>query len=86
MKARLVPLYFQGKRDEEFDRQVNCIKELLKEEAEILEPVALGNPLPMKCRPPVLSVRLTRRENEIDIPSSSLLQFGTVYGLKLSLT
>jgi hypothetical protein len=44
-KARLVPLYFAG-RDDEFYGQVERLKSLLAEEAEILEPVALGAPLP----------------------------------------
>ncbi len=45
MKARIVPLYFPG-RDEEFDTQVTNLKNLISEEAEILEPVALGAALP----------------------------------------
>jgi hypothetical protein len=44
MKARLVPLAFPG-RDEEFDTQVNNLKTLLVDEAEILDPVVLGEPL-----------------------------------------
>ncbi|MFY9446239.1 MAG: hypothetical protein WBK48_02825 [Dethiobacteria bacterium] len=84
MKARLVPLYFQGKRDEEFDRQVNCIKELLKEEAEILEPVALGNPLPDADAAlfPVLIGEAYRQADKIakiDIPIVIITsEFGTV--------
>ena len=45
MKARLVPIYFPG-RDEDFDRQLDTIKTLLADEAEILAPAALGEPLP----------------------------------------
>ena len=45
MKARLVPVYFDPGRDNEFDEQVNTLKSLLSE-AEILAPVALGAPLP----------------------------------------
>ena len=45
MKARLIPVYFPG-RDEDFDKQSDILKVLLAEEAEILEPVALGSPLP----------------------------------------
>src|SRR6185503_17938104 len=46
MKARLVPLYFKIGRDADFDKQVTTLRSLLAEEAEILEPVALGSPLP----------------------------------------
>jgi hypothetical protein len=46
MKARLVPLYFKGKRGEEFDQQVGRLRTLLKEEASVLEPAELGSPLP----------------------------------------
>jgi len=46
MKARLVPVYFESARDKEFDEQVIRLKEQLTEEAEILEPVALGSPIP----------------------------------------
>ena len=45
MKARLVPIYFPG-RDEDFDRQLDTLKTLLADEAEILAPAALGEPLP----------------------------------------
>lgn len=43
MKARLVPVYFEDERDDEFDRVFGNLKELLKDEAEFLEPVELGN-------------------------------------------
>ncbi|NLX57050.1 MAG: hypothetical protein GXY58_18230 [Planctomycetaceae bacterium] len=46
MKARLVPLYLDPGRDDEFDRQLAAIHELLGEYAEFLAPVALGQPLP----------------------------------------
>jgi hypothetical protein len=46
MKARLVPAYFKSGRDDEFNKQVNRLGNLLVEEAEILEPIALGSPLP----------------------------------------
>jgi len=46
MKARLVPLYFQSGRDEDYNLQLENLKGLLAEEAEILEPVALGSRLP----------------------------------------
>jgi len=46
MKARLVPLYFKSGMDDEFKRQLASLKDLLAEEAEMLEPVALGARLP----------------------------------------
>ena len=45
MKARLVPVYFPGKNDD-FDRQLAALKDLLAGEAELLEPVLLGTALP----------------------------------------
>ncbi len=46
MKARLVPVYFQSGRDENYNLQLENLKGLLAEEAEILEPMALGSRLP----------------------------------------
>ena len=46
MRARLAPIYFKGKKNDEFDVQVATLKELLAEEAEFLEPVELGKDLP----------------------------------------
>ena len=46
MKARLVPVYFDPGRDSGFDEQVAVLKSLLGGKAELLEPVALGRPLP----------------------------------------
>lgn len=46
MKARLVPLYFRSVDDPEFSAQVGKLKELLREEADILDPRPLGSPIP----------------------------------------
>jgi hypothetical protein len=46
MKARLVPVFFQSGRDEDFDTQVENLASLLENEADILEPVPLGKTLP----------------------------------------
>ncbi|MGQ9748007.1 MAG: hypothetical protein ACUVQZ_09680 [Candidatus Caldatribacteriaceae bacterium] len=46
MKAELVPLYFQSQDDPEFRSQVENLRKLLQDEAEILEPCPLGDPLP----------------------------------------
>ncbi len=46
MKARLVPLYFKSGMDAEFKAQLETVKALLKDEAELLPPAALGSTLP----------------------------------------
>ena len=46
MKARLVPLYFESAQDPDFLNQVNALRSLLADEAEILEAVQLGLELP----------------------------------------
>jgi hypothetical protein len=45
MKPRLIPLAFPG-RDADFDQQLAHLRQLLSTEAEILQPVQLGEPLP----------------------------------------
>jgi hypothetical protein len=47
MKARLVPVYFKSGRDAIFTTQLERLRSLLREEADILEPVALGSSLPV---------------------------------------
>ena len=46
MTARLVPVYFDPGRDQDFDKQLSTLQSLLADSAEILPPVALGQPLP----------------------------------------
>jgi hypothetical protein len=46
MKARFVPIYFVKGRDEDFDLQLGRLKELLADQAQILDPVPLGGKLP----------------------------------------
>lgn len=46
MKARLVPVFFPAGRNADFDTQLDSLKILLQEQAELLEPVPLGAPLP----------------------------------------
>lgn len=46
MKAVLVPVYFELSRDEDFDKQLNNLKKMLSDEAEFLDPAALGSKLP----------------------------------------
>jgi hypothetical protein len=46
MKAKLVPIYFKSADDPDFSTQLQKLHELLAEEAELLEPVRLGEKLP----------------------------------------
>ena len=46
MKAKFVPVFFQSAQDPDFVNQLANLKTLLAEEAEILDPVALGDKLP----------------------------------------
>jgi len=46
MKTILIPVYFDPGRDENFDKHLRIVKDLLKEDAEFTEPYALGKPLP----------------------------------------
>jgi hypothetical protein len=46
MKTLLVPVFFDPGRDENFDKHLNIVKDLLKDEAEFIKPYALGETLP----------------------------------------
>ena len=46
MKARLVPLFFDSGRDEDFEIQLDILKSLLAAEADFLEPLPLGSSIP----------------------------------------
>ena len=46
MKAKLVPLYFKSGMDKDFKKQTLNLKNLLKDVAEIIEPIPLGEKLP----------------------------------------
>lgn len=84
MRARLVPMYFQSGRNEGFDAQVERLKNLLADEAEILEPVALGSPLPEAeavVFPQILgdAYRQVKDFQQIDLPILIITsEFGTV--------
>ncbi|MBT8366425.1 MAG: hypothetical protein KJP23_17140 [Deltaproteobacteria bacterium] len=43
MKARLIPVYFMSGKNEDFDRQLRNLQELLADVADFLEPIALGS-------------------------------------------
>jgi len=46
MLAQVVPLYFREGRDEDFDTQLDLLKEILEGDVEFLPEVALGDPIP----------------------------------------
>jgi len=46
MRARVVPLYFQSGMDADFSAQIGRLENLFRDEADIVEPVPLGAPLP----------------------------------------
>lgn len=82
-KARLIPLFFPG-RDSAFDAQVAALRNLLAEEAEVLEPAALGSALPVADAvvfPQVLgdAYKLVPQIRDIAVPMLIITsEFGTV--------
>ena len=84
MKTILIPVYFDPGRDENFDKHLNIVKDLLKEDAEFLEPRALGNKLPdadAVIFPQMLGEAYNRIEalKAISLPIMVITsQFGTV--------
>ncbi len=83
MKARLIPLFFNG-RDAEFDTQLAILHEQLADEAEILSPLPLGSPLPEAeaiIFPQLLGEAYRRLDDfrKIDFPILTVTsEFGTV--------
>jgi hypothetical protein len=49
MKAVLVPMYFQSGMDDDYQKQLSVLRSLLKDKANILEPIALGTAIPEKA-------------------------------------
>lgn len=84
MKAQLTPLYFEPGRDGDFDKHLDLLKELLREDAEFGEPVALGDTLPQSdgvIFPQMLGEAYKRIEDFKGIPVPILVvtsTFGTV--------
>jgi hypothetical protein len=84
MKAQLIPVYFKSAQDEDFRRQVQVLKGLLADEAEILEPRALGSRLPKGDAvvfPQLLGDAYRRVEDfrKIDVPILVVTsEFGTM--------
>ncbi|MCB8984155.1 MAG: hypothetical protein H6659_10035 [Ardenticatenaceae bacterium] len=83
MKARLQPLYFEG-RDEEFDVQLGILKEMLADDAEFLAPLPLGAAVPEAeaiVFPQLLGEAYRRLDEfkQIDLPILTVTsEFGTV--------
>ena len=85
MKAKLAPVYFDPGRDEGFDGQLARLRELLADDAEFLEPVALGRGLPREADAvvfPQLLGEAYRRVDDfrrIDVPILVITsEFGTL--------
>jgi hypothetical protein len=84
MKVTLVPLYFDPGRDENFKKHLDIAKELLKDEAEFLEPCALGRNLPeadAAIFPQMLGEAYSLIDEMKSIPCPIMVitsQFGTV--------
>ena len=84
MKVKLIPVYFDPGRDENFDKHLGIVKELLKDEAEYTEPYALGSKLPQADAvifPQMLGEAYSRVEElkAISLPMMVITsQFGTV--------
>lgn len=84
MKSRLAPIYFMPGKDEEFDQQLERLKNQLAEEADILAPVALGSDIPEADAvvfPQLLGEAFKRIEDikKIDMPIVVVTsEFGTV--------
>ncbi|MEZ4589865.1 MAG: hypothetical protein R3D55_01785 [Chloroflexota bacterium] len=83
MKARLLPLYFEG-RDHEFDEQLAILQEHLADDAEFLEPLPLGSDIPEAeaiIFPQLLGEAYRRLDEfkQIDLPLLTVTsEFGTV--------
>jgi len=84
MQARLVPVYFMPGKDDEFDQQLGRLKNQLAEQADILEPVALGSAITgaeAAIFPQLLGEAFKRIEDIKKIPLPILVvtsEFGTV--------
>lgn len=85
MKAQLVPVYFKSSDALDFSRQLLALKELLAEDAEFFEPLALGQPVPEGADgvifPDMLGDAYRRLEEISALPQPIMVvtsEFGTV--------
>ena len=82
MKAKLAPVYFKHDMDEDFKIQVNNLKILLSDDAEIMEPVLLGEKVPASDAVvfPVLSGDVYKKVDELKKISVPFLIITTEFG------
>ena len=84
MKAKLAPIYFDPGRDQEFDLQCRHLERHLADDAELLEPTALGSSIPdadAVIFPQLLGEAFKRIEDikKIEMPLMAVTsEFGTV--------
>ena len=84
MRAKLVPIYYKSADDPDFQTQLGKLNELLADEAEILEPVLLGEKLPDAdgvIFPQMLGEAFRLLDKIKDLPQPLLIvtsEFGTV--------
>lgn len=84
MKAQLVPIFFKAADDPDFLTQLIKLRELLADEAELLEPVKLGSKLPETdgvIFPQMLGEAFREVDNIAKLPQPLLVvtsEFGTV--------
>lgn len=84
MKAKFVPIYFRTADDPDFLEQLGKLKELLVDEADLLPPVALGDPIPETdgvIFPQMLGDAYRRLDQLSKLPQPLMIitsEFGTV--------
>ena len=84
MLAQVVPLYFKEGRDQDFDTQLNLLKELLADDIQFLPEVGFGDPIPAADAvlfPQILGEAYRQLEDfqAIDVPILIITtEFGTM--------
>src|SRR5574341_404959 len=85
MRAKLVPVYFKNPLDADFVKQLNALRSLFAQDADLLEPLALGASLPEEADAVIFPQMLGeayRRHVEfkaLDLPILVITsEFGTV--------
>ena len=84
MRAKVVPLFFKEGRDQDFDTQLNLLKEILADYVEFYPEVGFGDPIPdadAVLFPQILGEAYRQLDDfkAIDIPILIITtQFGTM--------